>query len=252
MDITDCHVHVTASGRWFDTSYVASIGRLEQEMTQAGITQVVLIPFSHISREDVLFCLELAKKRPNTFKVAPQIEASEICLLKGYENLVVGLKIHPSLQHLHPASPAVYEILNIASNMEKPVIFDTFMQSTSIPIRFLEPGVFDELAKKNRDITFVLAHSCWPRLLDAYIVAKANPNVYLDLSYFGKVTDNMYLFHDFCRLLDKLDKKIVFGTDFPEVEMRTYTDQWQKNLHHLPKAKRERIFHDNAHEVFNL
>ncbi len=184
--------------------------------------------------------------------VAPQIEAAEIYLLKGYENYIAGLKVHPSLQNLHPDSPAVGEILNLASSMKKPVIFDTLMQSTTIPIRHLEPSVFDELAKKHRDITFVLAHSCWPRLLDAYIVAKANSNVYLDLSYFGKVADNMYLLHDFCRLLDKLDQKIIFGTDFPEIQMPAYVYQWHRILHHLPKDKLERIFHGNAHEVFSL
>jgi predicted TIM-barrel fold metal-dependent hydrolase len=126
------------------------------------------------------------------------------------------------------------------------------MQSQTIPMRLLDIGVFDELAKTYRDVTFIFAHSCWPRLLDAYILAKANPNVYLDLSYFGKIADGMYLLHDFCNLLDRLDQKVLFGTDFPEVDVMEYYNLWERYLQFLPERKRERIFSGNAHEVFNL
>lgn len=252
MEITDCHAHVTASGRWFETPYEASARKLEEEMSHAGIARAVLIPFAYTSTDDVLFCLDLAKKQPKRFAVAPQINAVDLALLTGYEDVVAGLKVHPALQQVDPTSPSVREILDVASSMEKPVIFDTFMQSPTIPIHLLEPSVFDNLAKNRRDVTFVLAHSCWPRLLDAYTIAKANPNVYLDLSYFGKMAEGTYLLQDFCRLLDRLDRKVIFGTDFPEVDMAAYTDLWQKNLQHIPKEKRERIFSGNAREVFNL
>lgn len=252
MDIIDCHAHVTASGQWFGTPYEASIGRLEAEMTRSGIARAILIPLGHTSTEDVRLCLDLAKKKPHKFAVAPQIAAVELSLLTGYEDVVAGLKVHPSLQQIDPTSAGVCEILDAASGMEMPVIFDTFMQSTTIPMRLLDPKVFDELAKNRRDVTFVLAHSCWPHLLDAYVIAKANPNVYLDLSYFGKVADNTYLLHDFCRLLTKLERKVLFGTDFPEVDVTAYTSLWERCLHQLPEEKRERIFSDNAREVFHL
>jgi len=252
VDIIDCDTHVTASGRWFGTSYEASIGKLEEEMTRSGITRAILIPLGRTSMEDVRFCLDLAKKKPKKFAVAPQIDATELSLLTGYRGVIAGLKVHPSLQQVDPASPMVCEILDAASGMGIPVIFDTFMQSTTIPIRLLDPKVFDELAKTHRDVTFVLAHSCWPHLLDAYIIAKSNQNVYLDLSYFGKVADNTYLLHDFCRLLERLDRKVIFGTDFPEVDVAAYTALWQRYLHHLPEEKQKRIFFDNAREVFHL
>ncbi|WP_317065716.1 amidohydrolase family protein [Methanoculleus caldifontis] len=252
MEIIDCHAHVTASGQWFDTPYEASIENLEEAMARSGIARAVLIPLGHASIEDVRFCLDLAKKQPEKFAVVPQINVAELSLLTEYKDVVAGLKVHPSLQQVDPASPEVQEILDAASGMGKPVVFDTFMQSTTIPIRLLDPKVFDELAKNRRDITFVLAHSCWPHLLDAYIIAKANKNVYLDLSYFGKAADNTYLLHDFCHLLEKLDQKAIFGTDFPEVDVAAYTALWQRYLHHLPEDKQKRIFSDNAREVFRL
>jgi len=252
MEIVDCHAHVTASGRWFDTLYEASVKKLEKEMDRAGITRAVLIPFAHASMDDVRFCLDLAKEQPKRFVVVPQIDATDLSLLTGYEDVVAGLKVHPRLQQVDPASPAVLEILAAATAMGKPVVFDTLMQSSTIPIRLLDPGVFDDLAKSHRDVTFVLAHSCWPRLLDAYIIAKANPNVYLDLSYFGKVAAGTHLLHDFCCLIERLDRKVIFGTDFPEVDMAAYNNMWQRYLQHLSEEKRERIFSGNAREVFNI
>jgi predicted TIM-barrel fold metal-dependent hydrolase len=221
-------------------------------MKQTGITRAILIPFAHVSTDDVRFCLDIAKKQPNRFAVVPQVDTANLSLLTGYENVVAGLKVHPSLQQVDPLSQDVHEIISIASDMGKPVIFDTLMQSQTIPMRLLDIGVFDELAKTYRDVTFIFAHSCWPRLLDAYILAKANPNVYLDLSYFGKIADGMYLLHDFCNLLDRLDQKVLFGTDFPEVDVMEYYNLWERYLQFLPERKRERIFSGNAHEVFNL
>ncbi|AKB27254.1 hypothetical protein MSSIT_0535 [Methanosarcina siciliae T4/M] len=252
MEVIDCHVHITASGHWFDTPYDASVRKLKDEMRHAGITQAILIPFAHVSTDDIRFCLDLAKKQPKKFAVAPQIDVANLSLLTGYEDVVAGLKVHPSLQQVDPTSQAVCEILDTASSMGKPVIFDTIMQSPTIPMRLLDPSVFDELAKTYCDVTFVLAHSCWPRLLDAYTLAKANPNVYLDLSYFGKIAEGTHLLHDFCCLLDRLDQKVIFGTDFPEVDMKAYHNLWNRYLQPLPKRKRERIFSGNAHEVFNL
>lgn len=252
MEVIDCHVHITESGQWFDTLYDASVRKLEDEMRHTGITRAILIPFAHVSTDDVRFCLDLAKKQPKRFAVAPQIDVANLSLLTGYEDVVAGLKVHPSLQQVDPTSQAVREILDTASSMGKPVIFDTLMQSPIIPMRLLDPCVFDEIAKTYRDVTFVLAHSCWPHLLDAYILAKANPNVYLDLSYFGKVAEGMHLLHDFCHLLDRLDQKVLFGTDFPEVDVMVYYNLWERYLQFLPERKRERIFSGNSHEVFNL
>ncbi|MDG6218720.1 MAG: hypothetical protein QCI00_04685, partial [Candidatus Thermoplasmatota archaeon] len=82
--------------------------------------------------------------------------------------------------------------------------------------------------------------------------AKSNQNVYLDLSYFGNLAFGTNLFHDFCLLLDKLDQKVIFGTDFPEVNIDEYTNLWRKKLNHLSQDKIHRIFAGNAKQVFNI
>ncbi|MDG6251149.1 amidohydrolase family protein, partial [Methanocalculus sp.] len=166
-DIIDCHAHITASGKWFNTPFEASYEILKKNMDLIGIQKTILIPFTSISREDLFFCLEIAKKEPDKFAVAPQIELQDIDLLEGYEKYIVGLKVHPRFNNSKPDSPAIYQLLDHASDIEKPVIFCTYLHSTSVPLRYLEPFVYDELAKKYPDVVFVLAHSCWPRLLDA-------------------------------------------------------------------------------------
>jgi predicted TIM-barrel fold metal-dependent hydrolase len=88
--------------------------------------------------------------------------------------------------------------------------------------------------------------------MDAYSIVKSNKNVYLDISYFGNIAAGTSLFQDFCMLINNIDQKIIFGTDFPDVNVREYISIWMYSLRLLPQEKRDNIFYNNGCKVFNL
>ena len=252
MKIIDAHAHITQTGKWFNTPYNASFDFFEAQRVDAGVTKVILIPVAISSNIDQNYALKIAEEYPEKYYVAPLIHLKNFDEIRQLKNQIVALKIHPRLQNIQPKSKIVQKVILLAREINKPLIIDTYMQSSKLPLKNLDPYVFDYLAKKNPDINFILAHSCWPKLLDAYYIAKSNDNVYLDLSLFGKVADGTYLLKDFCFLLNNLDEKVIFGSDFPEVNLCRYTELWNGLMKHINNGKKNRILFKNAYEIFQL
>ncbi|MCX7039293.1 MAG: amidohydrolase family protein [Spirochaetes bacterium] len=114
--------------------------------------------------------------------------------------------------------------------------------------------LYEEIEK--RGVPFVMAHCGYPHLMEAWSVAHANQNVYLDISGSGPWTDGIPLFYnaiggqnfipiDFAR--------VVWGSDncLPQAEhiarMSTYMRQ-------IGAGSRERklIFGENARALLRL
>jgi len=247
--IADCHVHISPWSGW---SNLDAATKAQRAFDNSGIDKVVLIPLAARSVVDVKSCFQLAKKYPDKYKVAPQITKDLFELVRENEEHIAGFKIHPVLQEISPTDSRSIDIINIAEEMEKPIIFHTYLQSQILPLEEMSPFVFDKLAKTYKNVNFVLAHSCFPKLYDAYCLAKSNKNIYLDLSYFANVAAGTSLFADFCEMIVGIDKKVIFGSDFPEVEIDTYIGMWKFLLRKLPYDKQENIFFNNGCEVFGL
>lgn len=247
--LADCHVHITPYRGW---SNLNTVTKAQHRFDTTGIDKVVLIPLSVRNVDEVRYCLDVAKKHPKKYKVVPQITKEKFGLIHGSEEYIAGFKIHPVLQEISPTAAGCIDIINIAEEMEKPIIFHTYLQSQILPLEEMSPFVFDKLGKTYKNVNFVLAHSCFPKLYDAYCLAKSNKNVYLDLSYFANVAAGTSLFADFCEMIAGIDKKVIFGSDFPEVEIDTYIGMWKFSLRKLPYDKQENIFFNNGCRVFGL
>lgn len=247
--IIDCHVHVTASGKWFNTGFDASVLRLEKELAKAKVGKVILLP---VFPEDLKLCLKLRQSRPEVFYLAPLVNLNNLTGQNFPWSDVVAVKMHPRMQSVAPNSIEVRNILKQAEENDVPVIFDTYMQSNTVPLEQLHPYAYDALAKEYPNVKFVLAHCGWPNLLEAFAVARSNPNVFLELSYFAKIAAGTSIFDDFCHLIQGIDKKVLFGSDFPETSIPDYLRVFHSKLSSVSQDKLDNIFFNNACELFKI
>jgi predicted TIM-barrel fold metal-dependent hydrolase len=122
--------------------------------------------------------------------------------------------------------------------------------------RFAHPMNLDQLARLFPGIPWVLAHSGYPHLVEAWSVAHANSNIHLDISGSGPWTDGLPLVYNALggQSYIPIDfGRVVWGSDncLPQAEhiarMSTYMRQMGAG-----SAARKLIFGENARKLLKL
>jgi len=122
--------------------------------------------------------------------------------------------------------------------------------------RFAHPMNLDQLARLFPGIPFVFAHSGYPHFIEAWSVAHANTNVFLDISGSGPWTDGIPLIYNAiggqsCIPIDFA--RVVWGSDncLPQAEhiarMATFMRQMGAG-----GEQRKLIFGENARKLLKL
>lgn len=171
---------------------------------------------------------------------------------------VVGMKIYLGYYPYYAYDKIYGPVYELASRYNVPVVFhcgDTYSERGLL--KYSHPLTLDEVAVQNRNVTFMMAHFGDPWVLDGAEVVYKNSNMYADLS--GLIvgdkkeveristTPHFYdhLRHaiTFCDHYDKL----LFGTDWPLVQVQPYIDFIQT---FIPDQHKEDVFYNNALKVF--
>src|SRR5262249_6698673 len=151
-------------------------------------------------------------------------------------------KLHPRLSQVPVTLEVFGPVMEQAAVAGLPVLFDAVPQSPYMPLSQLEYQVFDLLARSFRQVKIVLAHACAPHVLGAYTVAKANPNVYLDVSFSLTYYAGSSVEMDIGFISDKLDRFVLYGSDFPQYPADEYLATYRRLLDTRPAADRDRLF----------
>jgi predicted TIM-barrel fold metal-dependent hydrolase len=253
--LVDAHVHLReheAPGR----SRVGAADLL-REMDASHVDAAVVLPCpglasnEHVQREcrahgDRLFSLYLPEfARPS--ETLPAMER----FFEGHP--ARGLKIHPRFQGVAPADTIVREACAWAEARGLPVLFDAFLHGPSLADPGLAPAAYDALARLLPGCTFILAHSGGCRALDAFMVAKANPNILLDsslsLSYFAGAS----VAEDIAFAIKHLwPGRTLYGSDFPEVGLGAYLQHTQDALRGISDDRRRAFYGETAAAVYKI
>lgn len=223
--IIDAHIHLTPDGSWFHTSHDARVDTALEQMDRAGITMASVIPMPGRNQRD--FVAKLVSSRADRFCTGFTISALDETELQELREWLEGglakfVKIHPRQTGIAPLEPRLGRFLDVAAENNTPVIFDTYIRGNAIPLKELIPFRYDELARSRPNLTIILAHAGGHRVLDALAVAQTQPNVYLELSHVLAYFKETSLEKDFAFVMNKLDKKLIYGSDFPEYPIDTY------------------------------
>ena len=249
--LIDAHVHVSENGKWFETSHDASIGRLLREMDAAKVDRAVLLPLVGVlsNKGAAKFC----RRYPDRLLGFGTVDLydKERTLLQQVDEIrelgLRGIKLHPRFQEFSPNSETLFPLYDAASTAGLPIVFCGWPQCRSrrVTLQSIAPYVYDRLAKQFPELKIVIAHMGGHRVLDAYFVARSNSNVYLDASYAFWALKDTSAYQDLVFTLRNLTEKVIFGSDFPEMNLVHYTRQIMAEVDNLRNDRRGAILAGN-------
>ena len=135
------------------------------------------------------------------------------CIDLGFK----GVKLWP-LTGFYVDDPEYYPFYEKVSEYDLPVLCHVGAGPTGTYIKYNRPAFVDTVAVDFPDITFILPHLGEPWRDEALSVARSNPNVYLDISWWAAFYHlrSMYFIESLAKakFYCGLDK-VLFGSDWP-------------------------------------
>lgn len=132
-----------------------------------------------------------------------------------------GLKIHPRHQHLAADDERLIPLVEKAAELDIPVTI-CGSQWKHAPLRDQLPMTIDVLAKRVPEAKIIIAHGGGFHFMDAFVVAVANDNIYLETSISLKYFEDTPFEEQYIFTLKQLGAdRIIFGSDHPEDPLHT-------------------------------
>lgn len=131
-----------------------------------------------------------------------------------------GLKLHPRHQRLSVDDPKVIPVVEKAAELGVPVAICASLWKHA-PLKDQLPINIDTLCKHVPEANIIICHAGGFHFMDAFIVAVANDNVYLEtstsLTYFhGTPFEDQFMF----TLKQIGAHRVIYGSDHPEAPLK--------------------------------
>ena len=233
--IIDCHTHIHPDVDGLGDRYDASAKTLVDSLRQGPVDRAVILPIApRVSNE---FVSETCLAYPDELIGFASVEP-----LKGYvaiedfERAVTllglkGLKLHPRMQEFgHDDLEQVVPLIQKCADLGVPALIDAFPYGRNMfKTRCIE--LINNLAQAVPQARIILAHAGGYQLFDALVVAKANRNVFLDISFTPQYYRGTSIINDLGFVIHKLGaERIIYGSDHPEMPVISTFDDTVKIL----------------------
>lgn len=252
--IVDAHLHVTENGEWFGGKYNASLSLLLEQMDAGGVSKGVIMGLAQLNQNEYLRCV--CDEHPGVLYAMAGFNpaAQKLATVRDYlsHEAFKGIKLHPRRDNFSPMDPKALAVYEEAEAKGWVINFDVFGHSAHLPIEELRPTVFDRIAKRFPNLKIVLSHCCVPWVLEAFFVAKSNPNLYLDCSFILERFGKSSVMQDLHYTAQHLDRKLIFGSDFPEEQVHRYLSMTKIAFKDIQEEKKSNILGLNAIQVYGL
>ncbi len=254
----DSNCHPTITGRFLKKEN-ASFADLKAELAatplQGGAAVSIPGVADHGTPEEFL---QATRQLPGFVAVAGiQVEELRPKLLSELKEMGYrGIKLHPRFSHegFDSHQSSYRSVIEEAAKLDLVVYICTmtFGRYTECPtedplfqlVRLLKP-----LQRLPR---MVLAHGGYLNLLRWSELARFNPEISLDLSYTLCYAQNSSLFQDMRFLCQRLDQKLLLGSDFPEFSVAEFARLAHSLTEGLDENKAANITHRNFLKLYGL
>jgi predicted TIM-barrel fold metal-dependent hydrolase len=259
--IFDSLTHVTPDGRWFQTQLDASENELLRQLDECGIQRAVVVALAgHI---DNRFVLELCQRHPTRFipcasfnpaayATAEESRSNFSAELEGTQ--YKALKLHPRLNRYDPLDPRCLAVLEETASWERPlpVWLDTLFYYRGGELRKSLVDTIHELVGRFPSLPFVLLHGGGSWILQVAEAIRDCPNAFLDISFTLQRYRSSSLTADLRYLLSCFDRRMVFGSDFPEVGIRSALESFREIADGISPAKCANVLGANLTRILSL
>jgi len=132
-----------------------------------------------------------------------------------------AIKFHCYVQKIEEADyQKVMELAKVAVDLDMPIFLDTSYGSVGM-YRYDNLKLAAFLLEEITSIPLVLLHSGGARILEAFLLAGACPNVYLESSFSLPYYIGSSVEQDMAFAYKRISEKVIYGSDFPYVDMAT-------------------------------
>lgn len=228
--IIDGHTHIHPRPNGFGSKYDASVASLIQAIRQSPVDKAVVLPIApEISNEFVVAaCREYPDELIGFASVDPRLGKKAVEKLEEEVTSfgLKGLKLHPRRQGFgYRHLPDIVPVVRQAASLNIPVVIDAFLYGQD----FLKDNVLDlinDLAIAVPKAMIIMAHMGGHRVFDAFMIARANKNIYLDISYTLLYYRHSSIEKDIGFIIKKMGaERIVYGSDHPEMPLKSTFDE---------------------------
>ena len=255
--IIDCHTHIFEAGRGGPFDLPCGSEDLVRQMDEHKVDVSIVLPLPGDATNDFVHreCARFPDRLVGLY--TPEFEVPRETLRKMETFFTQfcphGLKIHPRRQGVTVEESVVLETLAWASSRDLPVLFDVFPFGPSLDNAAMYPIAYHRLAQRMPKLRMVLAHSGGYRLMEAFLVAKSNPGVYLDLSFTPVYFKGSSLAGDCGFLCRRLPPgRVLYGSDFPSVPFADSLEAACRFSEGLEDAVRREVMSDGAARLFRI
>lgn len=260
MGPIDGIAHVTADGRWFNTAFDASEGRLLREMDEAEVERAVVVGIAdHVPNDDVFAaCARWPDRLIPCPGFNPAAYATPAAMVPAARALrdspAAAIKLHPRMNRYDCLGTQCRAFLDEAASWPKPppIWLDSLLHHAAAALVKPPVEALHTLAVDYPGITFVFLHSCGVQVLELAQAVRACVNAHLDLSYTLHRYQGLSFVADVGRLAATFDRRIVWGSDFPEVGIVESANEARDLFAGLPEEKRRNIMGGNLRRILGL
>lgn len=184
---------------------------------------------------------------PSVMTPAEMRDELEACVEAGAR----GVKLHPIVQRLHPATDALWPVYELCQELGLPVLFHSGFLGRSQWNAFARPGVFADVLEAFPDLRVVLAHLGRGHYEEAVALAERFPQVVFDTC--GAITAGAVSWRlgdeEAVALLRRIGvERVCFGSDYPWFDPAADAARLAA-LPGLSEGERAAILGDNARRL---
>jgi predicted TIM-barrel fold metal-dependent hydrolase len=259
--VFDSLTHVTPDGRWFDTKFDASEKELLRQLDESGTERAIVVALAgHIENNFVFeLCqrhpgrlIPCASLNPSAFQNPQEVQANLRAELQGQR--YKALKLHPRLNRYDPLDPRCLAVFEEMASWEKPlpIWLDTLFYYRGGQMRKPPVDTIHELVGRFPSLTFVLLHGGGSWILQVAEAIRDCPNAFLDISFTLQRYRTSSVAADLRYLLEGFDRRMIFGSDFPEVSIGAALKSFREIADGISQQKCENVLGANLNRILGL
>jgi len=255
--IIDAHTHIFERGVGGPRTLPASADDLVRYMDEAGVDVSVVLPLPGVASNEFVFS-ECAR-HPGRLKPLynPDFTDPARTLSKAVSFLqdhhAHGLKIHPRAQRFMINHPVMSDVLCWGEETGLTVLFDGLLYGEYVANPLVYPLAFHDICAAHPKLRIVLAHCGGHRPLDAYMVAKAHLNLFMDVSLSIVWFDGSSVPPDIRFIADRLwAGRILYGSDFPDFAIADYLTATRRLMEGLDPERTAGLYAEAARTLYDI
>jgi uncharacterized protein len=227
--IIDGHAHVHPDRDGQGPKYDARLDTLIRNLDECEVDRALIyaeaVDVPYIKRIENAYVGEVCERHPDRLIGFASVHPAEERAVETFVEAVNrwnlrGLKLHPRFQGVSAADPRVAALVEKAAELDLPVAIDALLWKPT-PLTVQMPINIDTVCKAVPGARIMITHAGGLHFMDAFAVAIANPNTYLEIS------TSLTYFHDtpfedqFLFVLKKLGpRRVIFGSDHPQEPLK--------------------------------